>query len=200
MTTVQYCTRCGHELTAEDFAEGFCLLCGEPIPVLSEEAPDTTEEKTAPAGSQEAAVPETVEWVKDGDFVVCPLCQASYYADEAPAACERCIQEEAHKDAVWVFPEEHQARLVLVHTASGEEIPLTDGLMLGRNTTDCLSENAYVSRRHAFITVSDAGTAVTDENSTNGTFVNGQRLVPQTAQLLQTGDTVDLDKERFEVR
>ena len=50
-----------------------------------------------------------------------------------------------------------------------------------------------VSRRHASITVDDAGPAtIRDENSTNGTFVNNDRLLPGTDVRLVNGDKVRL--------
>jgi hypothetical protein len=49
------------------------------------------------------------------------------------------------------------------------------------------------TRRHALITVDDHGHAsIRDENSTNGTFVNGDRLLPGTDVRLVDGDTVRL--------
>jgi pSer/pThr/pTyr-binding forkhead associated (FHA) protein len=48
-------------------------------------------------------------------------------------------------------------------------------------------------RRHASITVDDAGHAtIRDEHSTNGTFVNNDRLLPGTDVRLVDGDTVRL--------
>jgi len=50
-----------------------------------------------------------------------------------------------------------------------------------------------VSRRHATVTVDDAGRAtVRDEHSTNGTFVNGDRVLPGSAVTLSDGDELRL--------
>ena len=171
-------------------------MCGEPVPASS--APVTEEAEEEIVSSEEDSSEETVEWVEDGDFVVCPLCRASYYKDEAPAVCERCAEEEAHKNTVWVMPS-RQTALAFVH-AGGEEILLTDGLVLGRAETACLAASPYVSRRHARIDVKGDEISISDTGSTNGTFVNGQRLAPLRAYALSAGDVVELDKERFEVR
>jgi pSer/pThr/pTyr-binding forkhead associated (FHA) protein len=48
----------------------------------------------------------------------------------------------------------------------------------------------YVSRRHARITKGRAGYFVTDMESSNGTTVNGQPLIPQRAHLLRNGDHI----------
>ena len=50
-----------------------------------------------------------------------------------------------------------------------------------------------VSRRHATITVSDTGQAtIRDEYSTNGTFVNDDRVLPGTDVRITDGDRVRL--------
>ena len=50
-----------------------------------------------------------------------------------------------------------------------------------------------VSRRHATVVVDDSGHAtIRDEHSTNGTFVNGDRVLPGTGVRLADGDTVRL--------
>lgn len=197
MERVQYCTRCGHEFTEEDFEEKICLMCGEPIPAVGEEnLPET--ETAAEDPASEPAAPEVVEWVTDGEFVVCPLCRASYYADEMPEVCERCMQDEERRHTVWVLPEK-TAGFFLTYTDGGTRIPLSDGLILGRAATSCLEDKIYVSRRHASIHIGDGALSILDEHSTNGTFVNGRRLIPGTAQNLQAGDIVELDRERFAV-
>jgi len=50
-----------------------------------------------------------------------------------------------------------------------------------------------VSRRHATVTVSDSGEAtIRDEESTNGTFINGDRALPGTDVRLRDGDQIRL--------
>jgi pSer/pThr/pTyr-binding forkhead associated (FHA) protein len=51
-------------------------------------------------------------------------------------------------------------------------------------------EGDYVSRRHARITKGRAGYFITDLNSSNGTTVNGQTLMPERARLLRNGDRI----------
>ncbi|MBI4125167.1 MAG: diguanylate cyclase [Deltaproteobacteria bacterium] len=62
--------------------------------------------------------------------------------------------------------------------------------ILGRSPDAAISVNdSRVSRQHISLTVSKAGTTLTDLGSTNGTFVNGGRV--QT-HLLQDGDKVQI--------
>ena len=78
------------------------------------------------------------------------------------------------------------------------EVPAGTTLLLGRDPAESLVAAAFadfenVSRRHATITMDDGGHAsIRDENSTNGTFVNGDRVLPGIAVRLTDGDIVRL--------
>jgi pSer/pThr/pTyr-binding forkhead associated (FHA) protein len=78
------------------------------------------------------------------------------------------------------------------------EVPAGTSLLLGRDPAESLVAAAFanfenVSRRHATVTMDDGGHAsIRDENSTNGTFVNGDRVLPGIAVRLADGDVVRL--------
>jgi pSer/pThr/pTyr-binding forkhead associated (FHA) protein len=78
------------------------------------------------------------------------------------------------------------------------EVPAGTSLLLGRDPAQSLVAAAFatcenVSRRHATVTMDDAGHAsIRDEHSTNGTFVNGDRVLPGVAVRLADGDVVRL--------
>jgi hypothetical protein len=57
-----------------------------------------------------------------------------------------------------------------------------------------------VSRRHALVRPGDSQLYLIDQNSTNGTWVNGQRLAPGRDFPLTDGDTVELGALRMTLR
>lgn len=72
------------------------------------------------------------------------------------------------------------------------QIPLHDEqLTIGRSAgNDLVLADPEVSRRHVRLVRRNDGFAIEDSGSTNGTFVNGQRISHLT--LLQDGDAIDL--------
>lgn len=195
-TSSSFCRRCGSELTPAASAEGFCLVCGEPIP----KAGPAASAEPAAESAAEAAGPERISWTVDGEFVVCPICQASYFADPVPDTCERCAAEPQFASTRWELPAAAGSQtLLLRHRASGQQIVPADGLQLGRSYTECLKDDRYVSRLHATVLVQDGSVSVRDEGSSNGTSVNGERLKPHKARLLKPGDTLKLDEQVFDV-
>jgi hypothetical protein len=91
--------------------------------------------------------------------------------------------------------------LRLSFPAGNVDVPAGTSLVLGRDPGESLVAAAFasyenVSRRHATITVSDTGHAtIRDEYSTNGTFVNGDRVLPGTEVRITDGDRVRLGAE-----
>ena len=77
----------------------------------------------------------------------------------------------------------------------GAVIPLEgDQLVIGRDASNSIPINdAEVSRKHARLTFQGGKYVLEDLGSTNGTFVNGQRLV--SAAVLKSGDVVSLGEQ-----
>jgi pSer/pThr/pTyr-binding forkhead associated (FHA) protein len=88
--------------------------------------------------------------------------------------------------------------LRLAFPTGNVEVPAGTSLLLGRDPAESLVAAAFagyenVSRRHATVTMDDDGRAsIRDENSTNGTFVNGDRVLPGVSVRLADGDLVRL--------
>lgn len=71
---------------------------------------------------------------------------------------------------------------------AGREHPLRAGMTIGRANCDIELPDPDVSRRHAVIRQVDEGIAIEDLGSTNGTFVNGERI--SGIAELKVGDTL----------
>jgi len=86
----------------------------------------------------------------------------------------------------------------------GDPPPLTfdgDRIVLGRGAfADVRLPDPSVSSRHATVRAIAGEYLLVDEGSTNGTFVGGVRLAPQTPRSLRSGDLVRLGRVWVEVR
>ena len=133
------------------------------------------------------------------DDLICFTCGANLprrRPDEDPPAPATVMQEYLRRDERTgpISP----AVLRLAFPTGNVEVPAGTSVLLGRDPGESLVAAAFsgfesVSRRHATVTVDDAGHAtIRDEHSTNGTFVNGDRVLPGTTVRLVDGDTVRL--------
>src|SRR5579872_7290290 len=88
---------------------------------------------------------------------------------------------------------------VLEGRQQGKTIPLNVKQFLIGREEDChLRPNSdLVSRHHCVFTVDDFTVRLRDLGSTNGTFVNGERLQGQV--VLKPGDQVSVGKLSFEI-
>ena len=85
-------------------------------------------------------------------------------------------------------------------TYAGQIFPLSGmGMDIGRDTANpiALPDDTNASRRHATLQVAGGQAIVTDNGSSNGTFVNGVRIPAQTPHPLQGGDEVQIGMTRF---
>lgn len=73
-------------------------------------------------------------------------------------------------------------------------VPLTKQVFtIGRSPNNGLFINdSSVSRHHAEIHADDQSYSVVDLGSTSGTFVNGQKLLPDTPRVLRSGDVIQV--------
>jgi predicted component of type VI protein secretion system len=82
--------------------------------------------------------------------------------------------------------------------SAGQEHPVADGTTIGREGCDLNLIDQEVSRRHAAIRSADGSLAIEDLGSTNGTFVNDERITG--TRVLSHGDTVRLGNTVWTVR
>jgi pSer/pThr/pTyr-binding forkhead associated (FHA) protein len=89
------------------------------------------------------------------------------------------------------------AQFILRKTGTGEEIPVTDGLVAGRlEESGLVLTEGHPSRQHARFDVAGAEPRVEDLGSSNGTFVNDERISGTVT--LKHGDKIRFDVEEYE--
>ncbi|MEP0815214.1 MAG: FHA domain-containing protein [bacterium] len=144
-----------------------------------------TEEKTLLAGS-------ATEEAKALPVAPCPNCGEA--ALDADGYCAECgLDLTAPEDIGKLEPEALLAGVVLLRLCApgGEPCEFPAGTFtIGRADADFTVADAYVSRKHAEIRVADSGISVVDLGSTNGSFVNGERLEKNAPRELAPGDVL----------
>ncbi|HEX2818958.1 MAG TPA: FHA domain-containing protein [Streptosporangiaceae bacterium] len=177
------CPDCGVKVQPEDL---ICFRCGANLPHSAE--PD--EDVLTPTISQRyiAAGPEPYD-----PSAFCPNCGAAV-SDAADVVCRTCGDP---------LPTGRRRRISpvvmrITFPTGNVDIPAGTSVLLGRDPAESLVAAAFarfdnVSRRHATVQVDDFGHAsIRDENSTNGTFVNEDRVPPGNEVRLVDGDRVRL--------
>lgn len=108
------------------------------------------------------------------------------------------------------LPAGAQLRLEIVGAASAVTIDPAVESTIGRRDpisnsapeVDLTSFAAYrmgISRRHAAVRVTDGVAELLDLGSSNGTFVNGQRLTPHQPRALRNGDEIVLGRMQLRI-
>jgi pSer/pThr/pTyr-binding forkhead associated (FHA) protein len=77
----------------------------------------------------------------------------------------------------------------------GQRFELESDSTIGREGADITLDDDQVSRSHARVSVAGATITIEDLGSTNGTFVNGERI--EAATTLAAGDTVRIGSTTF---
>jgi RNA polymerase subunit RPABC4/transcription elongation factor Spt4 len=177
------CPGCAAVVSHDDL---ICFTCGtnlpRPGPVEEDPSPPTVmQEYLRRDGNAAPGAPATCpacgRAVADRSQLTCPACGATLAAPTGPIS---------------------PVVLRLAFPTGNVDVPAGTSLVLGRDPGESLVAAAFadhenVSRRHATVTVTDTGEAtIRDEHSTNGTFVNGDRVLPGTDVRIADGDSVRL--------
>ena len=174
------CPDCGVRVQPEDL---ICFRCGANLP----HHPGPDDDVLTPTISQRFIAAGS----DPGAF--CPNCGASV-ADAADVVCSTCGTP---------LPTGRRRRISpvvmrITFPTGNVDIPAGTSVLLGRDPAESLVAAAFahfdnVSRRHATVQVDDSGHAsIKDENSTNGTYVNDDRVLPGAEVRLVDGDRVRL--------
>lgn len=90
---------------------------------------------------------------------------------------------------------------VLVRSKTGERIILNKPYFtIGKDNLHvdyCIKDNSTISRQHAIIRQTSGNLYVEDCNSTNGTWVNENRVASNRPERLRSGDVIKLSNEEF---
>ena len=123
---------------------------------------------------------------------ICPTCQTANSPTEL--LCSRCFGDISGitptAPSVAATTETVPALRLLL--ADGRQIELRSGDIAGRAGAagELFCEFAAVSRNHARFVYADGSWQVTDLNSTNGTFLDGNRLASDTRALLTNSQEI----------
>ncbi len=94
------------------------------------------------------------------------------------------------------------SRAYLVRKKNGEKITVSSAhFLIGKERSKvsyCIADNTSVSRTHALITKKGSGYFISDQGSTNFTFVNGNKLVPHQDTALEDKAIIKISDEEFE--
>ncbi len=98
-----------------------------------------------------------------------------------------------------------RARVALEEIGGSSQVIYIDreDAVIGRQTAnvdvslETVDNSSSVSRRHARLTVQSDGVFLEDLESSNGTFVNGERLLPQVQKQLFEKDEIRFGATRF---
>jgi FHA domain/Double zinc ribbon len=194
----------GHE---NPDGSAFCDECGEPLsgaaPVAVAAAPQPAQTGApAPAGSE--VCPSCGSLNPAGESF-CSNCGAMLGATAAASVAPDVTAQPIAAAPVSSAPAALSARLIV--EADNQEFDLSgkDNVMIGRE--DAVSnifpdvdltahggEEGGVSRMHARIFVENGLYMLEDENSTNFTFLNRQKLTPKTPMALHDNDEIKLGR------
>ncbi|GAA2251991.1 hypothetical protein GCM10010402_03930 [Actinomadura luteofluorescens] len=119
---------------------------------------------------------------------MCPYCEA-VLSNPGAAQCDSCLRPLPQKGTP----------VLRVQFPTGElKVSVGQHLVLGRDAgqspvATTFTQYDNVSRRHSTVWLDPSGTAwVRDEGSTNGTFVNGERLPRGVDAPIRDGDQLRL--------
>ena len=86
--------------------------------------------------------------------------------------------------------------------AKVEEFSLAEGrtLQVGRSSGDIVISHRSVSATHCSLAVMDGTIFLSDENSTNGTFLNKQKLKPRRQVIASDGDEIYIGQVQGQIR
>lgn len=189
-----FCDQCGKELMVCPVGHGFkknkmCNECGRPLVSAKEATSSASQEKTpspqqSPGGKVETHYVDTVVGKIQVKGKPKETPEVSTEKEKMAATSESTVRPE-------MLPAVPQ---FLVNNTLNARLQLLDGAIIGRragNYVHIFGSQGYVSGTHARLQRNDTNVwEITDLDSTNGTFINGVRLLPHRSTPFKVGDTI----------
>lgn len=131
------------------------------------------------------------------------LCTTAYFTNQF-GECETTVLSDMAmpgREEKVSFEEEHY-NLYLLRNSTGEKVHVNKPVFqIGKDfrQMDYVLGSESVSRKHATIYLEPDAAFILDEHSTNGTTVEGVRLIPDEKMELEDGYIVSLGQEVFQV-
>ena len=187
--TTQICPNCGHENSVH---ADFCKKCKHELPAHDRDSTNRLDKTSAIPNMGVLGLLDKTDY---GDF-------AFAEGDVQTHHIEEFHEEEA---PVGDGAVRLKGNLILTERETGKKFIISqDDLseaIIGRTNQQTgfspaidlasLEGHKYgVSRRHATISYRDNWLILIDHNSTNGTFLNGHRLVPEQPRVIRDKDTI----------
>lgn len=201
------CEKCGKKNPANRFT---CVTCGTDISLLPIEIEDekltTTIRyfKICPVCNHEVDIKNEKEKIRQ-----CPYCgnDAIKRLTEDSVQKQEINQEQTdnieNKGTGLNTDEAGISALRLINQRDGRNILIHSGKHMigayGDIEPEYFWNLNYVSGQHAVIEVTNTEVYVTDNNSRNFTYINGNRLFPNNRNTLVDGDVLTLANQKFEV-
>ncbi len=189
----------------------FCDTCGEELTGVAPTATSTAapDAATVPASTEAGQPCPSCGAINPAGEAFCSSCGANLLGEpaaaSAPGAAPAAAAPAPVAAAPTAAPSNLNARLIV--EADNQEFDLSgkDNVLIGRedavsnifpdvDLTPNGGEEGGVSRMHARIFADNGQYMIEDENSTNFTFVNRQRLAPKTPTPLHDNDEIKLGR------
>lgn len=204
-----YCDQCGVELyicpQCHVFGKGKrCTQCGQPLVSAKARAGDSSskDRSVAPIPAGQPASGGAANFApSSANQVVSPVrpSTSSVNSSASPVSPVSSEPEKTMRPGVSAVP----LPVRLVCSAAGIRLGLGNGAVIGRRKGDYVSAFAsqgYVSGTHACLQKNASGQwEIVDLDSTNGTFVNGNRLSPNVPVVFNIGDVIRIANLDFKV-
>jgi hypothetical protein len=208
------CPQCGAPNAATDM---FCSACGmnlaaaqpSTVPQAQQAVPQAPYQQPASAPQapyqQQPAMPQASYQPAPAQQVPYPQPAAAPQAPYQQPAAQTPYQQPAAQTPYQPVPATVAGRLVVDNDNYSFDLPDKNEVLVGRedpvsnafpdlDLTPHGGEEGGVSRMHAKIIRSGSQFFIEDQNSTNFTFLNRQRLQPKTATPLKDGDEIKLGR------